>query len=155
MANSLHMSGQKKDKVMVFGVFDLLHEGHRAFLRAAAEHGEEVIAVVARDEMVRTLKQKIPAQNEAERLQALGAIPEVSHAELGDSELGSYAVLKRHQPDVICLGYDQEVLADDLAIRMAAGEIPVARLVRLAAHEPEYWHTTLLTKKDFSGNIAS
>jgi len=31
---------KKNVKVMVFGVFDRLHSGHRAFLRQAKKHGK-------------------------------------------------------------------------------------------------------------------
>ena len=104
---------RKEKIVMVFGVFDGLHSGHRWFLREAAKHGNELIAVVARDETVRLLKKKNPMQNESERLRALGDIPEISRAVLGDAEMGSYKVLKKYQPDVICLGYDQHAFAED------------------------------------------
>ena len=136
----------RKNKVMVFGVFDGPHEGHRWFLGEAAKQGNELIVVVARDEIVRLLKEKNPMHNEVERLRSLGDIPEVSRAVLGDLETGSYEVLKKHQPDVICLGYDQQALAEDLKKRIATGEIPAIRLVRLKPHEPERWHTSLLTR---------
>ena len=132
---------------MVFGVFDGLHEGHRWFLRTAVEHGDKLIVVAARDETVRLLKKKNPVQSEAERLQALGLVPEISHAVLGDAEMGSYKVLKKHQPDVICLGYDQQALGDDLAIRMKNNEIPRSRLVRIKAHEAHRYHSSLLTQE--------
>ena len=135
----------RKNKVMVFGVFDGLHEGHRRFLREAAKQGNELIAVVARDEIVRLFKKKNPVQSEAERLQALGLVPEISHAVLGDLETGSYEVLKKYEPDVICLGYDQQALADDLKKRMKNNEIPRSRLVRLKPHEADHYHSSLLT----------
>jgi len=135
----------KKKRVMVFGVFDGLHEGHRRFLAMARECGDELIAVVARDDMVWTLKQKTPVQNESQRLQALAAMNEVSHAELGDSEIGTYDVVKEHQPDVICLGYDQDALAKDLTRAMQQGVILAIPLRRITAHKPESFKTSLST----------
>lgn len=40
---------KKFNRVMVFGVFDGLHPGHRAFLRQARKKGDKLIVVVARD----------------------------------------------------------------------------------------------------------
>ena len=124
---------------MVFGVFDGLHEGHRWFLRTAVEHGDKLIVVAARDEIVRMLKKKNPLRNQAERLRALGAMPEVNRAVLGDAKMGSYKVLKKHQPDVICVGYDQHGLAEDLKKKI---ELPV---VRLESYMPDKFHTSWLT----------
>ena len=44
--------GKVSGCVIVFGVFDRLHSGHRAFLGQAKRHGKEVIAVLARDSAV-------------------------------------------------------------------------------------------------------
>ena len=131
---------------MVFGVFDGMHKGHRWFLGEAAKHGDELIAVAARDEIVRLLKKRNPMQSQAKRLQALKGISEVSRVVLGDVQMGSYAVLKKYQPDVICLGYDQDALAEDLEKRMKNNEIPRSRLVRIRAHEAHRWHSSLLTQ---------
>ena len=147
------MSNKKKNKVMVFGVFDQLHEGHRKFLGVAGSHGGKLIAVVARDDTVQLLKQKVPVENEGERMRRVGALAEVAQVELGDAALGAYTVIKKYQPDVICLGYDQQALADDLKMRMASGEISVIRLVRLQAHEPERLHTSLLTEEIVNATI--
>ena len=132
-------------KVMVFGVFDRLHPGHVSFLKQAAAHGEELIVVVARDASVRELKNKTPHHNEAERMQAVRKIFGVSIAILGDEKLGSYAVIQTHKPNVICLGYDQHGLAEDIQKQMQKGELATISLVKLVAHEPQVFHTSLLT----------
>lgn len=134
-------------KIMVFGVFNGLHAGHRAFLADAKKHGSELIVVVARDAVVRMLKGKTPRQSEEERRLAVARLTAVSRAVLGDSDSGTYGVIKESKPDIICLGYDQDALAEDLEKRMARGEIPRLLLVRLQAHHGEQWHTRLLTDK--------
>lgn len=131
----------RKKKVMVFGVFDRLHPGHLDFLRQAAEHGDELIAVVARDRTVMELKNKQPLHFETERLAAVQDVPEVTLAVLGDETHGSYGVIAAHRPDVICVGYDQHGLAEDLEKRAWQKNF---LLIRLAAYEPEQWHTSLL-----------
>ena len=45
-----------RKRVLVFGTFDLLHQGHRYFLTQARRFGDTLIAVVARDEFVEERK---------------------------------------------------------------------------------------------------
>ena len=131
-------------KVMVFGVFDRLHEGHDAFLKQARSYGDELIAVVARDTAVRELKEKTPHQSEKERINALKENNFVAKAILGDAVQGSYEVLSASMPDMLCLGYDQDGLLSDLQKRMAQGLIRKIPVVQLKAHKPYTLHTSLL-----------
>lgn len=101
-------------KVLVFGVFDLLHKGHEAFLTQAAALGNELIVAVAPDAIVQTLKQKIPRHNERERISKLRQLPMVTKVVLGDTEIGSYQVIIDENPDCIALGYDQQGLQSHL-----------------------------------------
>ena len=54
-------------KVMVFGSFDILHQGHLYFLNEARRFGEELIVVIARDETILKVKGHKPKYNEKER----------------------------------------------------------------------------------------
>ncbi|MDP3769325.1 MAG: adenylyltransferase/cytidyltransferase family protein [bacterium] len=132
-------------RVMVFGVFDRLHPGHCSFLEQAATFGEELIVVVARDETVKQLKQKMPYQAEHERMYAVEQHPAVSRSILGDALLGAYEVIKNHKPDVICLGYDQKWLMQDLNNRIERGEIASVERIVMSSYEPYRFHTSLLT----------
>ena len=125
---------KRTNRVMVFGVFDLLHEGHRKFLVAAGSHGGKLIVEVARDEVVRMLKNKSPRWSEKERVAALRQSKFVDRVVLGDKVQGTYGVIRRCKPHIICLGYDQNVLAKDLASRMASGQIPLIKFVYLLAY---------------------
>ena len=107
--------------VMVFGVFDGLHEGHIFFLEEAlrslgeeGSKGGKLIIVVARDASVLELKKKKPQLTELARKKALEKSFPDAVVVLGDRKQGSYKVVKRHRPDVIVLGYDQKALEQDL-----------------------------------------
>ena len=50
-------------KVVIFGVFDIVHDGHLAFIREAKSHGDILIAIVARDNIVFNIKNKLPKLN--------------------------------------------------------------------------------------------
>jgi len=63
------MKYETHNKIMLFGTFDIFHEGHRDFLRQAREYGDYLIVVIARDETVKNVKGKLPRNNESVRLQ--------------------------------------------------------------------------------------
>ena len=116
-----------KRKVVVFGIFDGVHDGHRDMFRQAREYGEELVAVVGRDEVSLQLKGKKPKYGEGERVELVKQEKLVSDAVLGDEQQSSYAVLEALRPDVICLGYDQEALEEDLKawIKANNGGVPI------------------------------
>ena len=129
---------------MVFGVFDGLHAGHRAFLSTAKKRGDELIAVVARDETVRLLKNKTPRFSEKKRVRAIRASGLADRVVLGDREQGTYGIIRRYRPDSICLGYDQKALARNLRARMRERAIAPVRIIRLGSHSPRMFKSSLL-----------
>jgi FAD synthetase len=52
--------GGERGRVIAFGVFDGLHEGHRHFLREARKLGGRLTVAVAHDEAVVMLKGRRP-----------------------------------------------------------------------------------------------
>lgn len=64
-----------RGRVVVTGVFDLLHIGHLRFLEAACELGDELIAGVESDERVRRWKgEGRPIQSQDDRAALLSAL---------------------------------------------------------------------------------
>ena len=135
-----------KKKVIVFGVFDLLHPGHLYFLQHAKSYGTYLCAIVTRDNIVRQLKHQFPFQLQLQRLAQVNNICEVNDAILGDEHLGDYAVLKQYQPDIIVVGYDQHFLKMDLEERMQRQELPLCPIVQVGSYYPEVYSTTILKK---------
>lgn len=123
--------------VLVFGVFDLLHPGHKWFLRHAAKFGNRLAVVVARDNNVEKLKNRVPVWDENRRLKEVGALPFVDQAFLGYEDWRlHHRVLEKINPDVIVLGYDQNA------------KIPPGKweIIRLPSHHPEKYKTSILRK---------
>ena len=127
---------------MVFGVFDRLHAGHLYFLGHVARQGE-VVVVVARDSSVRKLKDKEPKQREKERIVGVKKTGLIKKAILGDNELGSYKIVKKIKPDVICLGYDQEALEKDLKRYLSESELKI-KIIKIKSFKANKFHTSLL-----------
>lgn len=130
---------------MVFGVFDRLHPGHISFLDQAAGLGNELIVAVARDSIVWELKKKTPTESENMRISRVARVKGVTHAMLGDQELGSWNVIIAHKPDIICLGYDQQWIKKDIEDKIAKGLLAQIKLCVARAHKPKRLHTSLLT----------
>ena len=57
-----------KRKIIVFGIFDGVHDGHRDFFRQAKKYGDEFIVIVGRDKIAQRLKNKTPKYSEQERV---------------------------------------------------------------------------------------
>lgn len=100
-------------RVIVFGSFDPLHDGHRDFFRQAKVLGGHLTAVVAHDEALRAHKRRDPYQGAEARLAAVAAVPEVDEALIGNRQANKYTLLGELDFDVVALGYDQ-VPSDDV-----------------------------------------
>ncbi len=133
-------------KVMVFGVFDGIHDGHRHFLKEAKTLGDYLIVVVAQDHIVRHLKGQEPQLNLAERFEHLKKEDGVDEVVIGDAELSSYEIVKKYRPDIIALGYDQDLLKEDLERNRYKFDWPIEFLT-LSAYEPNIYHSSLLEKE--------
>ena len=132
-----------KIKIMTFGTFDIFHPGHKSFLKQAREFGNYLIVVIARDKTVKNIKDRLPQNNECDRLQV------VMKSNLADKiVLGSltdrYAVIKRYQPEIICLGYDQKVNLKELKEKLVEFDLRKTKLTRLDPFHPEKYKSSKL-----------
>ncbi len=133
--------------VIIFGVFDGIHEGHREFIRQAKVEGERLVAVVARDEIVNKLKGKLPLHRETDRIKMLLEVPEIDLVFLGDPEEGTYNIVKEIKPDVVYLGYDQENLFDSMTKAIKAGTLFEIKFVHGKPHRPEIFKSSIINEK--------
>jgi len=86
-------------KVMVAGVFDLIHPGHLYLLWKAKELGK-VVVVVARDSTVERIKGKRPIIPESQRLEVVRNLKPVDEAVLG-YEGDVLKIVEEIKPDII------------------------------------------------------
>lgn len=132
-------------KVMAFGTFDGVHEGHRAFFRQARLHGEQLIVAVAHDDVVMRLKDHLPRKDLERRMEDLSREDLVDFVTPGDSELGTYRVVRQYRPDVIALGYDQQRLKFNLEDSLRDIDWDMTILV-MEPYQPETYHSSILSR---------
>jgi cytidyltransferase-like protein len=120
----------KEKTVLVFGTFDALHSGHRYFLRQARKRADRLVVSLSRDEFVRSIKGKQPAHTENERAERLLNSGLADEVYLSDPIPGSYELLLRTKPDLICMGYDQDLLQKSLRdwLVVTQWRLPLVRL---------------------------
>jgi len=126
------------DKILCFGVFDGVHDGHRAMLKEAKSlefradsnkstlslpksaklkaisSSSHLIVAVASDDVVKILKGAMPKHNSAQRIAMLKSEYIADSVVLGDEEVNSWKILKKTKPTIIALGYDQHELREKL-----------------------------------------
>jgi FAD synthetase len=98
------------------GTFDILHPGHLHYLREAAEMGDRLHVIVARDDNV--THKPGPVVPGSQRVEVVGALEPVDNARLGHSE-DIFVPIQEIDPDVIVLGHDQYHGADEIAGALA------------------------------------
>jgi FAD synthetase len=126
-------------RVLVFGTFDHLHPGHHYVLTEAGSRGDLHI-VVARDATVKHVKGFLPAHDENERKSALeNAYPDAT-VFLGH-EHDYMQPVRKVQPDLIVLGYDQE-----LPFGITENSLGCS-IERLEAYEPHKYKSSILRKE--------
>ncbi len=93
--------------VMVSGCYDLLHAGHIAFFKTAAQYGK-LYVYVGQDENIRILKGKAPYFSQEERKYMVGAVRYVEKASIasGWGMLDFEEDLKALKPDYFIVNHD-------------------------------------------------
>ena len=101
--------GHHAKRVLVGGVFDILHPGHVYFLRKARELGR-VYVVLAKDQTVLESKGRPPVLSENERAEILRELKTVTEVIIGTYPPDFKKILEEVKPDIVFLGPDQSYL---------------------------------------------
>ena len=132
-------------RIMVFGTFDMIHEGHANFFQQARLLAPDahLIASVARDTSVARIKGAMPRHSEKERCALLAGHELVDEVVLGQ-EHGYIEHIQAAHPDIIALGYDQSgEYVSQLEHDLLEAHVQ-AKVVRLQAFQPEKYKTSKL-----------
>jgi FAD synthetase len=139
------MRDNKTKIVMVFGTFDYLHAGHENLFIQAKEHGTHIVAIIARDRTVKTIKSHLPDHNEKERLKNLEATGWADKVVLGNQK-DKTKVIRDFKPHTIALGYDQ--FAFTYALEKHLIDIKLdSKIVRLKPYRPDMYKSSIVKKQ--------
>ena len=98
-------------KVFISGCFDLLHSGHVAFFKEAANYGDLYVAIGS-DKTIFDLKGRPPVNSEEERLFMIKAIACVKDAQIftGSGMLDFLDYFEEVHPDILVVNEDGNLL---------------------------------------------
>jgi len=117
--------------VFTNGCFDLLHPGHIALIRAAAQEGDKLIVALNSDDSVRRLKGvERPLQDEQARATVMGALRDVDLVVIFDEDT-PYETIAALKPDILVKGADyteDQVVGGDV-VKSYGGRVVLANLV--------------------------
>ncbi len=141
------MNQKAKQTILVFGTFDLIHEGHLSFFEQARKLSQNPLLVVsiARDQNVKKIKGQRPRNSEQSRRRQIAKLPQVDLAVLGGLRNHIPHIVKIN-PDYIALGYDQKAYVKGLRQDLRqAGILP--KILRLKPFKPKVYKTSILRAK--------
>lgn len=117
--------------VFTNGCFDLLHPGHIALIRAAAQEGDKLIVALNSDDSVRRLKgAERPLQDEQARATVMGALRDVDLVVIFDEDT-PFEMIAALKPDILVKGADyteDQVVGGDV-VKSYGGRVVLANLV--------------------------
>lgn len=123
--------------ILAFGTFDVLHIGHIHYLKQARKiaKDDKLIVIVSRDKNAFKFKHKKLIHNENERLEIIQNLRIVDKAILGSKD-NIYLSVKRVNPKIVVLGYDQAPSDEILAEKFRKYKIS-AKIIRARPFEQE------------------
>jgi 8-oxo-dGTP diphosphatase len=122
----------KPRKVLAGGAFNLIHPGHLHFLEQAKRLGDELVVVVAHDRTVIKNGKKLlfPAET---RAGLVGSVRHVDRVVIGN-ERDDMKVVVKEKPDVIAVGYDQDLAGMKGRLKKAGMRCRVVRIGKLKGY---------------------
>lgn len=137
---------EKKNKVMVFGTFDGLHQGHLDFFSQARRLAKNpyLVVSIARDINVKRIKGQDPDLSEKERSILVKKSELVDKVVLSGTTRYLSHILKE-APEIIALGYDQKAYVESLQKDLQNKGLLV-KIVRLKPYQAHIYKNHLLKK---------
>jgi cytidyltransferase-like protein len=134
-------------RIMVFGTFDGLHEGHINFFKQARKLAVKpfLIVSVARDKNVFRIKGSFPGKTEKKRMILVKKCKLVDEVVLSGIKNHIPHIIKA-RPDIIALGYDQKAYVKNLKKDLKNKGILV-KVIRLKAYKDKIYKNHLLKIK--------
>jgi FAD synthetase len=136
----------RRTKIMIFGTFDGLHQGHLNFFQQARNLASDpyLVTSIARDKNVKKIKGKKPYFSERKRLSLIKKAGISDKVILAGKDNYLMHILKEN-PNIIALGYDQKAYVENLRKDLKNKGIFI-KIVRLKPYKKNIYHNHLLKK---------
>ncbi len=119
-------------RVMAQGTFDVLHPGHLHYLKESAALGDELVVIIGRDEKMKARKDLLfDHDTRRDMVSELEVVDEARVGSRGDI----YDILEVVEPDIVTLGFDQELDEDRILAEYDRRGYDI-ELRRMSAYEP-------------------
>ncbi|HLC47455.1 MAG TPA: adenylyltransferase/cytidyltransferase family protein [Candidatus Norongarragalinales archaeon] len=138
-----------KTKVMTFGSFDVIHNGHRSLFAQARKMGGRdcrLYVVVASDQRILKIKGRRPWFSQQERMLHVSKEPLVDVVVKGDRQNTLVPILKI-RPDLIVFGYDQPLKTFELKRMLKKEGFEGAKILRAKPFKPKKFKSSLIKKE--------
>jgi len=138
--------GSVDKKVLVFGTFDGIHTGHIHFLYEAKKltgNSGGFFVSVSSDQSTMYRKDHLPKKNASARVKDIKILNIANKVSVGDKVLGEWTVVKKVKPDIIAVGYDQNILKKELTYFQKLSKIPF-RIVTISSFKPKKLHSSII-----------
>jgi histidine triad (HIT) family protein len=132
----------RKNKVLVFGTFDHIHPGHKFFLNEAKKLGELYVSI-ASDQSIIKRKLKNPLKDERARVKDIASLKIAKSVSIGDKVLGQWSDIKRVEPNIVAIGYDQKELESKLKTIQKKFNF---KIVKIKGFKSKQLHSSILNK---------
>lgn len=117
----------RKNYVLTFGTFDLVHEGHKFFLESAKRYWDVLVTILATDKSIEKFKNVKPMNSIEKRKEDLHKLW-VSDIIWVWDENNPLKWIELYSPCVVCLWYDQIWYSNELAEYKKQYNIEIVRL---------------------------
>ncbi|MEM5871547.1 MAG: adenylyltransferase/cytidyltransferase family protein [Candidatus Aenigmatarchaeota archaeon] len=131
-------------KVLVGGVFNIVHPGHIFFLKKAKELGDYLIVVVAHNKTAEKAK-KYEIIDHTIRRKNIEKLDIADKVVIGD-EKDFMKVVRKEKPNIIALGYDQKIKIRDLKKKLSENNLK-CDVIRIKEHLKGYKTSKIIKTK--------
>jgi FAD synthetase len=128
--------------VITFWAFDIVHDGHRYYLKEAKKYWDRLVTIVARDTTIEKVKWKKPINWQEKRIIDIKNLWISDIVELWH-EVDMMHAIKKYKPDVVAVWYDQNSFIYELSDYLNKNKLKTS-VITIDGHKIETYKSSKL-----------